>query len=494
MIKYPVTYLVFVFWMAGAMAFSQGYNIQVELKDFPGDQVILGHHFNTSMIPKDTARLDQKGRGQFTGKDPLPQGLYIVYLPNRKYFDLIVGDDQFFSLKNDTVDMIRNFVVSGSDENRGFYDYQSFIQENKARAGELHNSSRDASGKKDSAAIKKQIARINDDVKEKTKQIIHEYKGTFLSTFLSALREIEVPEPPGDENGNITDSLFQYKYYKKHYFDHFDISDPRLLRTPVYGNKITRYIGKVVPQIPDSLISAADMLIERSRSDPRLFRFMLVTLFNHFAKSKIMGMDAVYVHLAEKYYIPEADWSNQEFIEKLKERVKKLKPTLIGQTAPDIRLVEIPDEHFINARENGEIKKDVYAGNFFNLHDVQANYLILYFWEYDCGHCKKSTPKLMDIYQEMKVNGLEVVAVHMLGGEEGKEKWVDFVNKHELYGWINCWNPYDYSYKIKYDINSTPVLFLLDKDKRIIAKKVDPEQAKKIIEDHTRREKLASKP
>ena len=70
----------------------------------------------------------------------------------------------------------------------------------------------------------------------------------------------------------------------------------------------------------------------------------------------------------------------------------------------------------------------------------------------------------------------------MLGGVEGKIKWVDFVNDYELYGWKNVWNPYDFSYKEKFNIVSSNVLYLLDKDKKILAKQISPEQAEKIIE------------
>ena len=67
-------------------------------------------------------------------------------------------------------------------------------------------------------------------------------------------------------------------------------------------------------------------------------------------------------------------------------------------------------------------------------------------------------------------------------GEDGKVKWTDFVNEHKLYNWINAWNPYSYDYKIKYDILSTPQIYLLDKNKKIIAKKIAVEQVEDIID------------
>jgi hypothetical protein len=46
---------------------------------------------------------------------------------------------------------------------------------------------------------------------------------------------------------------------------------------------------------------------------------------------------------------------------------------------------------------------------------------------------------------------------------------------------MNAWNPYSYEYKLKYDILTTPQIFILDENKTIIAKKVGPEQVEEIL-------------
>jgi thiol-disulfide isomerase/thioredoxin len=467
--------------IAFSFTFSQGYKIQIRLKDFPNDTVILGHRFNASFVPKDTTVLDQQGNGIFNGKETLPQGMYLVYLPNKSFFDLLISDDQEFFVENDTLDFVNHIVIKGSEENTSFYNYQKYLQKQSRRAKEIQDKIKATANTDESEALKKELTKLNDEVMNYINQVIAENQGTFFGKFVLALQEVTVPDPPKDENGNIIDSNFQYRYYKNHYWDNFDLSDVRLLRTPFYEQKVMTYIERVVYQIPDSLIREVDMLIEKSRTDPQLFRYMLITLFNYYAKSQIMGMDAVYIHLAEKYYISEASWSDKEFIDKLKERVEKSKPTLIGQTARDIQLVNLPGDHFIAAADNEELKKNPYLGTFFNLYDVKAEYIILYFWESDCGHCKTYTPELYQVYQRLKAKNVKVVAVNLLGGEEGKVKWINFVNEHGLYDWINCWNPYDFEFKKVYDIVTTPAMFVLDSEKKILAKRITPEQAEQII-------------
>jgi len=463
--------------------FAQGYEIEVKINNLQDSSIILAHHMNKSIFPDDTITLDKNGTGVFKGDSALPGGMYLIFLPNKKYFDILIDDDQHFTIVSDTNNFLDNTSFKGSEQNTVFYDYQKFIRDKRQEKDKLRKEKEALTSKRKKEKIDEQINAIDEQVKDYLANIINTYPGKLIGSFLKAMQEIKIPDPPKDEEGNI-DSTFRYRYYRRHYFDNFDVSDARLLRTPIYKNKIMQYINYVVPQIPDTLIKETDYLIEQSRTTDELFRFMLITLFNHFAKSKIMGMDAVYIHIADKYYIPEATWSTDDFIEKLKERVEAQKPTLLGNKAPNIEMIQIPKKHFLQAKNDTAAKHNVYVGSRINLHDIKADYYILYFWEYDCGHCKKATPKLYKIYDTLKDDNVAVIAFHMLFGKEGKANWINFVNKHELYDWINVWNPYSYAFKQQYDIRSSPVVFVLDKNHEIIGKRIGVEQAAEIIHSH----------
>jgi len=255
-----------------------------------------------------------------------------------------------------------------------------------------------------------------------------------------------------------------------------------LLRTPLYEDKIMTYLTRVVPQMPDSIIPHVDFLIETSRPDSNIFRYMLITLFNYYGKSNIMGMDAVQVHIAEKYYMPYSWWSDAKFLADLKDRTEKTKPLLIGKTAPDIELMLVPAEHFRNAAMDTALRKYPHVGTKINLSQIKAKFLVLIFWEAECGHCKVIVPELYQIYQKsLQTLDVKILAVSTLFGEDGKAAWTDFVNTHGLYAWLNAWNPYSYDFKLKYDVLTTPQIFILDENKKIIAKKIGPEQVEDIV-------------
>ncbi|MCF8381432.1 MAG: DUF5106 domain-containing protein [Bacteroidales bacterium] len=478
--KQKVITTVLFFYLISLPAISQ-YNISISIPDFPNSSLLFGHYFNESIMIQDTFFTNNIGKAVIQGENTLPSGMYTIYLPNKARFDLIIDEDREFKIATDTLDLLNHTKISGSDENLKFYEYLTFLGKKRMESQAIQKRIQNPVSKNDSIKAREEMLQMNESVNAFIENVIEEGEGSFLSVFLLSMKEVEVPDPPKDENGEITDKNFQAVYYKQHYFENFKLSDVRLLRTPVYEKKITDYLDRWVYPEPDSIFNEVDMLLAASRSDTLLFKYMLTTLFNYYAKSKYIGMDAVYAYIAEKYYIPEASWSDPDFIEKLKERVEKINPLVIGKKGPDIQLRRVTDDHFRAAESNPDLKKDPHAGYFFNLHEIQAKYTILYFWESDCGHCKKTIPVLHEMYYKLKEKGVEIIAVNMLGGIEGKEKWADFINENGLYDWINAWNPYDYTYKEVYDVGSSNILYLLDKDKVIMAKKIAPEQVEEII-------------
>lgn len=469
---------VLLFWTS--LLWAQGYRIDVEIKGIPNDTLILGEYFTSRMVPKDTLVLDKTGKGSFTGKEALTGGLYLIYIDQDHYFDFLLGDDQELQISADRNQLPGSVAFKGSDDNRIFLEYKSFLQ---AKREELQNEQSRLNANSSSAdtlAVVERQKEINSQMEAFMDDIASEHKEMFVADFIGATREPIPPESLLKGERRHDDSV-RYFYYREHYFDYFNPFNVRLLHTPLYENKIKNYISRAVPQHPDSLILAVDFLLQGSRNNEELYRYMLITLFNHFAESKFIGMDGVYFHIAEFYYIPDANWSSPEFLSTLKENLAKNKPTLIGQPAPNLIMRQVPEEHFGMAAQDTAIKKDPHIGQDFLIHDLSAKFTILYFWEADCGHCQKSTPALHGVYSRLKDKDVKVISVHVINSVEGKEKWVDFVNEHQLFGWVNCWSPYSNEFRTLYNLQSYPQLFVLDQEKKIIAKRVTPEQAESII-------------
>jgi len=500
--------------LSSLISCSQGTKIEIKIKNLKNQDVILGHHFNAQLIPDDTITLNKKGIGTFLKKDAYPGGMYFIFLPSQSLFDFILDKDQDFTIIADTSNFIETVSFEGSEENTFFSDYQKKMKQTRDKQAKLFKDIEAVKGnEKKEQAIKQEINTLVEGMNTYHTKMIAENKDMFFSKFLTATRRPEVPK-------TITDKKEQYFWFRNHYFDNFDVSDPRLLRTPIYNNTIDDYVEKVLVQHPDTLIPEVDMLIEKSRTSPELFRNMLVNLFNKFASSQIMTSENVFVHIAEKYYIKESTWSNPEYIKDLKVKVAHKKKCLIGNTAYNINYAITPSDtskftSYITGYEKYKAKglqiekssadsaikynlKVSVLEECYNtykkigkLQDVTANYTILWFWTPSCSHCRKDTPKFYDMYmtKDMKGKGVEVISIYNTKDITSWKKfskdyidWLEFLQKHDFKEWQNVWNPFD-RFRINYDIKSSTVLYLLDKDKKILAKKISYEQAFEIIEN-----------
>jgi hypothetical protein len=63
-----------------------------------------------------------------------------------------------------------------------------------------------------------------------------------------------------------------------------------------------------------------------------------------------------------------------------------------------------------------------------------------------------------------------------------REPWEKFIEDKELFDWINAYDKYYFTnFRNNYDIYSTPTIYLLNKDKKIIGKRLAVEQIEKMI-------------
>ncbi|MEM7369384.1 MAG: DUF5106 domain-containing protein [Bacteroidota bacterium] len=442
-----------------------GYKIDIKIDGFTESQAFLAYYYGDKQYIKDTVPVTN-GQFSFEGEEGLDGGIYLVVLPpDNQYFEIIVDQDQEFSLQTVQSDLVGNMNVSGSDDNQIFYSDIQFLAKKRKEVDAIRTKIEalpaNSPQKKE---LEEQYAGVNGAVQAYRATLINDHPDRLYTKVIQSMQEPQVPEAPKDENGKALDSLFAYKYYKKHFFDHIDFSDVRLLRTPVMFNKVNQYLEKLTYKIPDSLVVSIDQVVEKARSNDDVFQFFVVNLLNKYANSKVMGMDAVYVHMVEKYYMSgDAWWSDSATVAKMTERALAISPTLINRKAPNFYAPDAQNRtHY--------------------LHKVPGSYTVLYFWDIDCGHCKKVTPKLSESFARYKDHDVTLFTVSINGGQEEWGKRLDEYKLSDHKQAIHTHDPYRKSgFDGMYDLRSTPRLFLLDADKKIMAKQISVEQMDEIL-------------
>lgn len=441
---------------------DNGYSIKVKLNGYKDTVLMLGNHFGDKQYVTDTVKLDSKGIATFSGKEKLKGGIYLVILKSKKYFEFLINGEQNFSLETDTIDFIKSMKIKDSKENVLFYEYLTFIDQKGKQMDRLKKIIDNKESPKDSIEMaKKKGSELDTQVKNYKKEFSQKNPNSLLSDIFKASMDPEIPEVPLMSNGR-KDSIFQFNYFRAHYFDNMNFGNEGLLRTPIFESRIKNYTDNLTYQIPDSISKACIQICEKAKANPEVFKYCVVHFTSTYEKSNIMGMDAVFVDLVEKYYkTNQAVWADSVTLFKIKDRADHLKPLLLGKVAPNLTL------------------KDT-LGVYQTLFNVKNRFTILVFWDPDCSHCKKEIPKLHSEFEAgIKAKDVQVFAVCT---ETERKKWTEFIKKENL-NWINVadielQNPF----RSIYDIHSTPVVYVLDRNKKILAKRIPVEKINEFLE------------
>ena len=472
--------------------------------------VHLIKYFGKGLYYADTAVI-KNGEVVFNGAKQKP-GILGLLLPGQQYFEFIYNNEEIWleTSGQNGAEFTKNLVVKKSEENKVFIPYVNYITEKKTSAGKMGEER--AAFKPEDKAYKDlgdKIELINKEVLAYQQSLIAKNPTLLVSKIVKMSIDVVIPEPPKDASGNILDSNFQFNYFRAHYWDNVDLMDERLVNNPIFHNKLEYYFSKnMMIQHWDTVIYHAFQFCDHLNPKSRTFEYCVGWITQNFGKSQQMGMDKVYYHMLDRYYCSKnaegkhpSFWVDESKYEELCKELDIKMGICLGEKAPNLILKDTTDTKWVN------------------LYDLKSEYTILYFWDPECGHCKTITPKLAKLYKEkMKARNVEVYAVGKAIGKDF-ESWKKFIRDNKL-EFINVavtdklyqiakekpeslvpiypgeqgkpTTLESLNYQSTYDIYSTPKVFILDKDKKIIAKSLSMSQIEDLL-DNLQNKKNAAK-
>lgn len=455
---------------------ANGYTIKLKFTDLKDSMVYLAHYYAKplpTIYKTDSARLDKNGVCVLQSKEETLGGIYMILLEDKKtYFEFLLNNGDNMSITATAATLPMGLKCKGSPENERFAEYVVFLKNYSIKEQVLIDEIAKAKTRADTNDISARGMELSKSLKDFRKNYVKQYPNTLLTNIFRSLLLPEVP--PGKHylaDGKTEDTVFGYNYYKSHYWDEFEFTDDRLINTPVYDSRLDDYFNKLVLPWPDSVQKEGDSLLAKARGRKELFKYTLHWVTQFAQNSKVMGMDQAFVHFVENYHMKgDAYWMTSDVLAKYIDRAQKIAPNVIGNMAPDIKMVDINKK-------------------LFSLHEVKSKYTLLIFWSPDCGHCQQEMPRVDSVYKAvLKKRGVKIFAVRT----EGEEKqWQNFIDKHDMKDWINVYDPERHSnYKAQYDVYGTPVMYLLDDKKIIRGKKLDYSNIERVIDITEQKDKL----
>ena len=440
-----------------------GFSIKANIKPFNKGYLYLAYHFGSKQYLIDSAKINPTGLAEFKGPKKLQGGVYMIVFPEKNgWIECLLDQQQDFSVNADTSNIVKSVVFTGSSDNTVFNDYQkkSFdignqVAQLRKGINENTNDQTSNSNKEKINALGKEMQAYRDDLQKNNPKLL-------LTSIFNILKEPTIP-PATQHPRAKYDSTYAYQYYKNHYWDGISFTDDRLIRTPVLQGRFDKYYDEIIPQVADSINVYTDKMLAAAKPNEEMFKYVLSSLAEKYVNPKFMGQDAVFVHLFEKYFLTgQADsWMNEKYKKFIFDRGYNMMSNVIGMKAAELPMIDT-------------------LGKKFSLYETQAPFTVICFWDPTCGHCKEEVPKVDSIYQnKWKKEGIKLIGVMTDGG---KDNWLKYIRENNLKGWIHIYQTDETKdaiyidnkpgYRQLYDIYQTPMLYLLDKDKNIIAKKL----------------------
>ncbi len=446
--------------------------IEFQSSEYKNKMFYLASHYGKYQTLLDSVKGTNDGKLVFKKDQKYVEGIYMLVTSDKKIeLEFLMDATQKFNIQV-TNPTEKTIAIQNSPLNQDFNNFNSFFRTKMEGIKALEKTLADKKSKQDSALVIKDLKKIQSEINTYKNNYIQSNPSNTLALLFQMSQPIDnfLNKPADEKLATRTDSI---AYLKKHFFDGIDFKDNRLLRNPFLENRIATYFNSFVPVTPEAVTSEiVQILNQTDLPSGDVFKYLSLHFVDLYSEPKIMGMDRVFINIYNTYFKnKEYAWLQLKQKEFFKFKVSSIKDNLVGDKGRNL---------FMLTQDQKRI----------DLYDIKAKYTVIAFWDPTCGHCATEIPKMHELYEkEWKQKGVVVFAVNNNTNE--MVKWKEFIDKEKLSDWTNVYpapvvtgnyTKEDVDFQTLYNVRQTPVIYLLDQDKKIIAKKVGAENYTKIIE------------
>jgi len=393
----------------------------------------------------------KNGEFQFKIAETEPSGIYRAFyqIENNLYVEFIYNKENI-NFTFDAHNPIESITFSSSEENIIYQNYYNSITLKQSELDSLQvaffNLKETKTDKKLNKSYRKKLEEI------KTIQFDFEKKseGTIANHFIKASKQYNAKTPEKIPENYLNE-------IKAHFFDAINFNDTILINSTFINDKIMDYIfylnqNKDLKALNKMQKESINLSLSKIVSNTVFKKTVEENILIQFAKEQNTEM----VNFVIENHYNKLPKSLQDLA--LKYKVLADIKTAIGKDAPDIKW-----------EENG-INKNLYSL-------IGFDYYIVVFFSSTCPHCQTELPELYNL-----IKNFANVRVLAIGLEDEKSSWENMVKN--LNGFIHVldldkWK----SKRVKdYGITAIPSYFILDKNKKIVAKPNDVEELKSMYE------------
>jgi len=422
-------------------------------------RVTLGYYIGGKTYRLYSVRVDAATGRFYIQKETQKTGLYFIASGHTRLFDFLVASPSDSFLIRGDLTHPEDFVAEHSSTNTAYFAFEKQRKQLEEKiklktqmlemVGQATNQDKTAL-----EPLEKDLTALFQTGDSLAIAFIKDYPSTL---YAQMLRSVRPPEPPQKLKPTLKDKpnpAFK-RWQRDHYFDHTDFNDERLLYNNFWHSFFDGFFAQYVVSQPDSLIRAIDEVVSKMPRNGAFYRFAILRLTQYFEQNEAPGADRIFVHLVDQYLKKDdTPWLDLATLERLAYKADVHRPNLSGSLAINF---ELPDE----------------LGKSHALYAVDAPVTMLVFYSPLCEHCKEMMPKIYQIYLDYSLKGLKALA---LNTDKQLVYWKKFVAQQD-WQWIDLGSSEGIeNLEKQFAAVNLPVIYLLDKDKRIVGKRIQADK------------------
>lgn len=446
--------LIIAALFVGLISFSQEFTLDMNIRNFPGNDCYLATFYGDKNAIIDTAIADTNGRIIFNLKPTYHSGMYRVFLDQKVFFDLIYNNENIV-LTSDYTMLYDSLNIIESDENKIYYEFLRQANEYRLKfdlLAPLNDYYPRADTFFEDARMK--YITIQADIQQYINDVIESHPESWVTKIIKQKRPLYY-DPSLDD-------YERREYAREHYFDNVEFSDLELIKSNVYTTAAIDYMSIYSnpnlkqDQLEDEFIKAVDKIMYQAMDNGLIYEFIVEYLVGGFER---YHFEKVLDYIAENYTPEQCE--NEERKSDLQTRLEKYAELTIGKEAPEFSIADENDQQII-------------------LNKIKSDYTLLVFWSSSCPHCNEMLPEIQNICDSSIDNDkMQVITISL---DTDKEEWLTAL-KANNYTWLNTCElkGWDSQVAIDYNIYATPTMFLLDKKKLIVSKPITFNELKEAL-------------
>ncbi|MBI1287220.1 MAG: redoxin domain-containing protein [Flavobacteriales bacterium] len=280
-----------------------------------------------------------------------------------------------------------------------------------------------------------------------------QFPNTFTAKTLVGINQI----PSRRTNSKWTEEYDGYlSLMNEHFFDFIPLNDPNLLNHYALEDKIVLYLDRYTLKTTDGAEKGIDVIMNAVSKNTNVASFVYNLLLRNFINFKT---ETLARYLIDRH----ADGCALSLSVQDLKRLSEMQSLMEGGSLPNVNLLDSKDQP-------QDLKR--YA--------TKNRYTIVYVWISWCVKCQGQSPKIVSLYEKLRKKGLGVFAISL---DETKEDWLtalekldaNYPNVCELVPIKNS------SVAPRYGISTTPKIFIIDKEGKIVAKDIYGDALERIV-------------